>query len=264
MQQSTYNQTPSWNNLVFENRNKMYGAYRLREDYDRNIVIAAIICAAIGVVVFFIPIIASQFGIKNKIVPKITCKLPGPIELHSKPIIITNPKKKNEPIVKSVNKNLVPVVTKKDVVEVAQIEKPVDSSLSGTVTSNGNISIGDDPISIPAEMPVIIEPKKIVTFAEVMPAYEGGMESMYKFLGKQLRYPAIDRRIGTEGIVYVQFVIDEFGSVTQIEVVKGISATCDREAIRVISLLPKWKPAMQNHETVPVRMVIPIKFKLTT
>jgi protein TonB len=263
MQQSTYNQTQSWNDLVFENRNKIYGAYRLREDYDRNIVIATIICAAIGVVVFFIPILLSQFGIKNTIVPSNTCGGLISPPFIKEPTIIKNSKTIKEAAVKSINKNLVAIVTTNTIVEVA-IENPIESNSAGTDIGNTNSIIDEGNLALPIDMPALVKPKETMKFAEVMPAYEGGLESMYKFLNKQLRYPAIDRRLGNEGTVYVQFVIDEFGSVTQIEIVKGISATLDKEAMRVISLLPKWKPGMQNHETAPVKMVIPIKFKLTT
>jgi protein TonB len=102
-----------------------------------------------------------------------------------------------------------------------------------------------------------------VDFAEVMPQFEGGLKAMAKFVQKRMKYPNSARHIGMEGIVFVRFVVNVDGTVTDVEVVRGIYKDCDREAARVIALMPAWKPGMQNHSPVAVRMVLPIKFKLT-
>ena len=77
-----------------------------------------------------------------------------------------------------------------------------------------------------------------------------------------MKYPAIPRKTGVEGIVFVRFVVNYDGRVIDVEVIKGIHADCDREAARVIALMPAWRPGMQNNMPVSVRMVMPVKFKL--
>ena len=105
--------------------------------------------------------------------------------------------------------------------------------------------------------PAIVEPPKTVDRAEIMPEFEGGERAMYRFLRRHLRYPHTDQ----EGTVYIRFVVDITGSVTGIEVMRGVSGLLDREASRVIALMPKWKPGAQHGAPVNVRMVMPIKFQ---
>jgi len=111
-------------------------------------------------------------------------------------------------------------------------------------------------------IPTVAEPPKFTDFAEVMPVYEGGLSAMIKFLTKNLRYPSSARMMGIEGSVYIRFVIDSHGAVTDVEVVKGINGALDKEAMRVTALMPRWKPGRQHNLPVNVRMVLPIKFKL--
>jgi protein TonB len=95
-----------------------------------------------------------------------------------------------------------------------------------------------------------------------MPQFEGGVQAMYRFLRRHLRYPRADQSIGLEGTVFVRFIIDVTGTVTGVEVIRGASGSLDKEAMRVISLMPKWKPGSQHGMPVNVRMVLPIKFEL--
>ena len=88
------------------------------------------------------------------------------------------------------------------------------------------------------------------------------MAAFYKQLGKNLRYPRQAKKMGIQGKVYIRFIVDTDGSLTNIEVLKGIGAGCDEEALRVITQAPKWKPGKQRGKPVKVRMTIPIVFKL--
>ncbi|MCK5371843.1 MAG: energy transducer TonB, partial [Cyclobacteriaceae bacterium] len=92
----------------------------------------------------------------------------------------------------------------------------------------------------------------------------GGIKAFYDFVGANLRYPPRALRMGLEGRVFVEFVVEKDGSLTDIKVVKGIGGGCDDEAVRVISLAPKWNPGKQRGNAVRVRMVLPIMFKLLT
>jgi protein TonB len=112
------------------------------------------------------------------------------------------------------------------------------------------------------EAPAEEEVETIFTIVEDQPAPEGGMAAFYQFVQKQMKYPAQARRMGIEGKVFVQFVVDKDGTLTEVKAVKGIGAGCDEEAVRVIEGAPKWKPGKQRGRAVKVRMILPIQFKL--
>lgn len=106
------------------------------------------------------------------------------------------------------------------------------------------------------------EVEEVFTIVEESAEPIGGMDAFYKYVQKNLKYPAQARRMGVEGKVFVQFVIDKDGSITDVKVVKGIGAGCDEEAVRVIESAPKWKPGKQRGRPVKQRIVLPISFKL--
>lgn len=91
---------------------------------------------------------------------------------------------------------------------------------------------------------------------------KGGMGAFYEFVRKNLRYPAQARRMGIEGTVYVQFVVEKDGSITDVQAIRGIGAGCDEEAVRVIKEQPSWNPPKQRGKPVRQRIVLPIKFQL--
>lgn len=103
----------------------------------------------------------------------------------------------------------------------------------------------------------------IVDFAQQQPEPVGGIAEYYKTIGKSVVYPGAAKRMGITGTVYVQFVIGKDGGISEVEVLKGIGAGCDEEAIRVIREGPKWKPGRQSGRTVKVRMRLPIRFRLS-
>jgi protein TonB len=103
---------------------------------------------------------------------------------------------------------------------------------------------------------------EIFVIVEVQPIPVGGMRAFYKFVGENLKYPKQAERMSIEGRVFVEFVVEKDGSLTDIKVAKGIGAGCDQEAIRVISQAPNWNPGKQRGRNVRVRMILPIVFKL--
>ncbi len=106
------------------------------------------------------------------------------------------------------------------------------------------------------------EVDEIFTIVEDQPTPIGGIAAFYQYIQKKMKYPAQARRMGIEGKVFVQFVVDKDGSITEVKAVKGIGAGCDEEAVRVIKGSPKWKPGKQRGRSVKVRMILPITFKL--
>jgi protein TonB len=95
-----------------------------------------------------------------------------------------------------------------------------------------------------------------------MPEFKGGEEELFKYLGKELKYPKVARRNEVEGTVKVNFVVNKDGSVSDIKIVQSVSKELDDEAIRVIKKMPKWTPGKQDGEAVRVSYNLPFKYRL--
>ena len=104
--------------------------------------------------------------------------------------------------------------------------------------------------------------EEVFIFVEEAPHPIGGYETFYKDVASRIIYPPMARRMRTEGKVYIQFIINKDGSLTDLEVLKGIGTGCDEEAMRVISESPKWSPGKQRGKPVKVKMTLPILFVL--
>ena len=123
----------------------------------------------------------------------------------------------------------------------------------------GDIKVIDMP-DIPDE--VVDNTPIIADWVEQMPEPEGGMSKFYEYVSKNIRYPSLARKMGVEGRVTVQFVVDERGNITDAKIAEGIGAGCDEEVLRILKKAPKWKPGKQRGREVKVRMLIPINFTL--
>ena len=110
------------------------------------------------------------------------------------------------------------------------------------------------------------EPQEKVIFqvVEEMPEFPGGMGEAMKFLAKNIKYPVAAQQAKIEGRVIVQFVVERDGSISDIHAMRGVNPDLDAEAIRVVSLMPKWKPGKQRGKAVPVKFTMPIMFRLQT
>ncbi|QMU29798.1 M56 family metallopeptidase [Adhaeribacter radiodurans] len=104
--------------------------------------------------------------------------------------------------------------------------------------------------------------KNIFTQVEVLPQFPGGIEKMYSFLGKNIKYPAAAQKAKKEGTVVVTFVITDQGIIKDLEIVKGLTAETNAEALRVIKLMPPWTPGKQNGKPVNVQYTLPLRFSL--
>lgn len=101
------------------------------------------------------------------------------------------------------------------------------------------------------------------TKVEEQPEYPGGMDALFSFIGENIKYPEQARKSGIEGKVYVQFIVEKDGAVTNVQSVKGIGAGCDAEAVKAVEALPNFKPGKQRGRAVRVKMVLPVMFALT-
>ena len=140
-----------------------------------------------------------------------------------------------------------------DNVEVASVEINTEDNKDKVVA-----------ISAPVTSAPIEEEEDNVIFqvVEKMPSFPGGDAALFKFLGDNVKYPVIAQENGVQGRVICQFVVNRDGSIVDVEVVRSVDASLDKEAIRVIKSMPKWSPGQQRGKPVRVKYTLPVNFKL--
>jgi periplasmic protein TonB len=115
------------------------------------------------------------------------------------------------------------------------------------------------PIEIDEE---VVEEAPIFTVVESMPEFPGGLQELYNFLGNNIKYPVMAKESGIQGRVFVTFVVERDGSITDVRIIRGIGGGCDEEAIRVVESMPKWQPGKQRGKPVRVQYNLPVRFTL--
>ena len=116
------------------------------------------------------------------------------------------------------------------------------------------------PVEIVEEQVTVEE--VIFQVVEDEPEFPGGMEALYKYLGESIKYPALAKENNIEGRVYVTFVVEKDGSIANPRILRDIGGGCGQEAIRVVKVMPKWKPGKQRGKNVRVQFNLPVSFKL--
>lgn len=110
--------------------------------------------------------------------------------------------------------------------------------------------------------PPVSGTEQIFSVVEQMPTFPGGTNELHRYIRRAVRYPQLAMSNNVEGRVYVQFVVEKDGSITNVKVIRGIGSGCDKESIRVVKSMPKWNPAKQRGKTVRAKMTLPISFNL--
>jgi protein TonB len=254
------------NDLVFENRHKDYGAFDIRKKYNNYVNRALIISCLSFVLLVSAPKIYSWIVAQaeaEKVVEmdmtQIDLEAPPPIDETEPP----PPPPPPPPVMETV-KFTPPVVVDEEVIEEAPIiTQEVETQIS-TVTNEGT---GTDEIIIPEETgggAVAENPETPFVSVEEMPGFPGGEEALFKYLGKNINYPAMEKDAGISGTVYVYFVINKEGRVSNAEVKRGVKGGpgLDKEALRVISNMPAWSVGKQNGRPAAVQFTLPVKFVL--
>jgi len=134
------------------------------------------------------------------------------------------------------------------------IKTPLDSTVKFTDFIQNN--------QLAVDSTEFVMPKTPYRVVEDMPEFPGGNEAIPAYLAGQAKYPEVDYQIGIEGTVYLQFVVDENGQVGDVIVQRGVSNRLDREAMRVVQNMPRWKPGRQQGHAVPVYFQVKVKFKI--
>ena len=121
-------------------------------------------------------------------------------------------------------------------------------------------TITTEPVAIPKAAP---DPNEPLVIVEEMPSFPGGQEALMKYLAEHMKYPEKAAENGIYGTVYVTFVVEKDGSISNPKIIRGIGYGCDEEAWRVVKGMPNWTPGKQRGKEVRVQYNLPIRFKLT-
>jgi protein TonB len=260
--------------IVFEHRNRAYGAYELRAAYERNMTRAVtlaplLLLLLVGGPMLFSNLVKSLFPVEILDVCGLTNPPPNVLQ-HIEVIPEKRPSLPPAPRVNTVRYKPFEAVPDHTIPkdETPATTDMLQNAIAGPLTIDGEgedlplIDIADgtgEGTGAPVE---VAGPPAEFLVVEEMPEFPGGQAAMLKFIGKHLRYPSSAQAKGIAGIVYVTFVISPEGQVTKVEVMKGIDTACDQEAARVISKMPAWKPGRQSGRNVPVRYSLPIRFSM--
>ncbi|MDD2243584.1 MAG: energy transducer TonB [Dysgonamonadaceae bacterium] len=266
----------SWLDIVFEGKNKKYGAYRLRQSSGRRHVWAFSLVIIIAVVVFGLLSLVTTIQNQRKAreamtqvteLSNITLDQPEvPEENQQKQYVAPPPVE-----LKSTIKMTAPVIKKDDEVREDMEMKSQDELVQSDVTisiadvKGTNEETGVD-IATLQEHKVIVaeEPKeeKIFEVVEQPPSFPGGQSALMDYLNNNIKYPVIAAENGIEGRVIVQFVVGRDGSIESAIVARGVDPSLDKEALRLVTSMPKWIPGKQGGQAVKTRFTLPILFKL--
>lgn len=253
------------NDIVFEGRNHAYGAYQIRKEHTRLValIVGGMILAS-----------ASALGIKLLLDMKGTAVEAVDAKLDMTQIDLTPPVDKNEPppppppppppVQETVK--FTPPVIKDNAVEdePPPPQEKLEDKQAGQVTQEGT---GDENLVVPQETgtgPVEEKAPEVFTVVEEMPGFPGGMGELMKYITKNIQYPQVEKEADIQGTCYVKFVVEADGSVSNVEIARGVKGGpgLDKEAIRVVKGMPKWTIGKQNGRPVRVLMNLPIKFQL--
>ncbi len=151
-------------------------------------------------------------------------------------------------------------VTKAEIIEIVDDDADVDDDIMASIEDN-------QEWFDPQEYDYVVvepepEPDEVFMVVEDQPEFPGGTAALLEYLRKNIKYPAICRENNIQGRVIVTFVVNKDGSIVDIEVAKSVNPSLDKEAIRVISQMPKWKPGSQRGKPVRVKYSVPVNFRL--
>ena len=134
-----------------------------------------------------------------------------------------------------------------------------ETVIASTEDTGQKVEVKYVPVKVVEEEP---EEQTIFEVVENAPEFPGGNAALMQFLGKNIKYPTIAQENGTQGRVIVQFVVNRDGTIVDPKVVKSVDPYLDKEALRVINSMPKWKPGMQRGKAVRVKFTVPVMFRL--
>lgn len=267
-----------WADIVFQGRNKVYGAYQLRRGTGKRNIWAMVFVAAVAAVTYLGLAAYNSYQAAQK--AKFEAEMEASLIETKKEAKVE--KKTETPKVEQVQKvekvkssiAFTPPVIKKDSEVKPEEEMKTQDELKETKTAIGAFDVkGNDEsggtvlkaveeIATPEPPKQEAEQNKVFDVVEQQPQFPGGMGALNQWLGSNIKYPAMAAENGIEGRVIVQFVVERDGSVSGVHVVRGVDPSLDKEATRVVAQMPKWIPGKQNGSAVRVKYTVPVTFRL--
>ena len=266
-----------WTDLVFEGRNQSYGAYKLRKTTGKRNLWALII-VALAAVLLYLGLQLQRMAEANKKVEntqavalaKLNTEKKKEAKVEKKEIIRQEPEKVVEQVKSSV-KFTAPVIKKdeevkeEDEIKLEEVEK--STKAIGSFNVEGNDEVGGAVLKAKEEIKAPEPPKheeetKIFTVVEQMPLFPGGDAALMAYLRDNIHYPTVAAENGVQGRVVVGFVVERDGSITDVNVLRSVDPSLDREAMRVVKGMPRWTPGKQNGSAVRVKYQVPVTFRL--
>jgi periplasmic protein TonB len=255
------------NSLVFEGKNKTYGAFELRKGYNNTVTKALIITITVAVLAVMSPQIIKWLTPAEEEVVEVPVDL-SQLDMEPPPADETEPPPPPPPpppVMETV-KFTPPVVVDEELPdeEIPPPQEELAETNVGVVTQEGS----GDEIIIPTEgngnAIVEEEAPQIFVSVEEMPGFPGGEAKLFEYLGKNIQYPQMEKENGISGTVYVYFVINKQGKVQDVKVARGVKGGggLDKEAMRVIKNMPDWSVGKQNGRPAMVQFTLPVKFVL--
>jgi protein TonB len=250
---------------VFENRNKAYGAYFLRRVYEHNVLIGFLVAASIISLGLAAPVIYKSWFATSSTEEEtriVTVQMENIQTEIEEPEVKVEKELPKAATVKSLPPEVKPdEQVKKE--ELPPTEDELKDKNPGAENQEGEKTTTVTAPSNPAPEPQL-EEVKIETWAEQMPIFPGGPSEFIKYLQRHIEYPDRAKSEDVQGTVRVSFVVNQDGSISEVKIVKGVGYGLDEEALRVFKKMPKWNPGVKKGMIVPVRMVYPVVFQLET
>ena len=268
-----------WSDLMFENRNKEYGAYVLRRQTTARNIKSIIIVLILFALVMAYMIAMNAYNEYQKAhmaqtqVTELTALQEQKKEAKVERKEIVKQEKVEQVVekVKSSIKFTAPVIKKDDEVRPEDEMKSQDEIMNSKVAVGFANVVGNDESGevLKAKEVLVTEPvkpkeeeNKVFDVVEQMPSFPGGMAALMAYLQKSIKYPPVAEENGIQGRVVCTFVVERDGSVTDVRVAKSVDPSLDKEAVRVVSAMPKWIPGKQNGQSVRVKYTLPVTFRL--
>ena len=248
---------PTFDDIVFENRNQEYGAYQIRKKYNRVVLISTLIGIFILGLIVIVPYIRASNQAKQKArdATEVIAEMANDLQEAAAPPPPPPPPPPSEQ--QAVVKYVAPVVV--DSVKVEDQSKLMISDEQVSTTVNKEVV---EVVEQKQEEVQEKEEQQVFVVVEGMPELPGGELALRTYIAKAIVYPTVAQENGIQGKVFVTFVVNKDGSVSNAKIARGVDASLDSEALRVVSTLPKWKPGKQRGVPVRVSYTVPISFKL--
>ncbi len=250
-----------FDDIVFENRNKDYGAYQLRRKYHRVVFAGILLSSLIGITAVIVPFLLRPkeekivSGRRGSVIISMENLTPPEEQIYVPPAAPPPEPERIQEVVKYVPPVVVDTIFPAELQQVTT--EDVLASVEGKIEVANGTGFGDGLIDGQGSG----ETEEAYFQVEVMPSFRGGdLTKFREWVGKRTNYPqaAIDNKI--RGTVFLTFIVEKDGSVSNVTVIKGVHPLLDNEAVKVISESPRWSPGLQRGQPVRVRFQIPLSF----